>query len=309
VTTCSALAAQLGDVPAGTASIIRSFLLLEDPGPWGEDARERAFHAALGDNGWDRLQQVWESEGLRPLLVRRPSREARRIEAPSLLVGSVTHRWVERLPADALPSLDFEAVAAGTPGHGEPVDGPVLAVCTNGAVDRCCAVRGRPLAAVLSARWPDHVWETTHVGGCRFAANLLVLPSGALHGALSPERGLAVAEAALRDCVLPGDLRGITSHGWPERLAARAEVALRRRLDLTGLDDVVVVSRDPHPDVVETEDGPEPAGADVVLSAAGTRWRAVARVRALGAHDSVCDGPLDLDTVDVLALHPLPHPC
>lgn len=59
-----------------------------------------------------------------------------------------------------------------------------------------------------------------------------------------------------------------------------------------------------HPDVVVGEDGPEPAGADVLLDAGGRQWRAVVRTRALGAHTSVCDGTEEHSTTVVTCLVP-----
>ena len=300
MTTCSGLTSALGVDTAGTASAIRSFLLLETPGAWPEDVRERSFRDALGDAAWDRLRALWLERQLRPLVVRRPG--GARGSEPVLLLGS-THgtRFLEQLPAAALPDVDLEALADGRPGHGEPLRGPLLAVCTNGSVDRCCAVRGRPLVAALAAAHPERTWEVSHVGGCRFAANLLVLPDGVMHGALTPDAGLAVAAAALRGSVELSRLRGRT--GVP-RFAGAAEVALRRRLDLHGLDDVVVVGERPHADAVDGEDGPEPAGADVLLRTASSAWTAVVRHRHLTVADTVCDGPTDVDTTDVVQLLP-----
>ena len=65
--------------------------------------------------------------------------------------------------------------------------GPILLVCTHGVHDTCCALRGRPVAAALAARWPGQVWECSHVGGDRFAPNVVVLPDGFYYGNLDPE--------------------------------------------------------------------------------------------------------------------------
>jgi len=305
--TCSALRRALGVDTAGTASSIRSWLLLEHPGAWSETARDDAFAAALPADRHDLLQHLWENEQLRPLVVRRPGRPGRRpATAPVLLIGSTRGErpWLERLPARALPTLDLEAVAHGVGGHGEPVDGPLFAVCTHGAVDRCCAVHGRPLVGALAAAHPERTWEVSHVGGCRFSANLLVLPDGALHGGASPADGLRIAEAAVAGRV---DLVGLRGRTGSSTFAATAEVALRRRLDLTGRADVQVLSEHPHADVVEGEQGPEPAGADVVLLAGVDVWRVAVRVRDLGPATSVCDGsePVVTTTVTaVTAVHP-----
>jgi hypothetical protein len=300
--TCSDLSVRLGVTTDGTASWIRSWLLLEHPGAWGEDAREAAYSALLGAARWESLRELWDREWLRPLLVRRPGRAGRRpATEPVLLVGSVVggRGWLERLPAAGLPDLDLEALAAGRPGHGEPVEGPLFAVCTNGSVDRCCAVRGRPLVQALAAAHPERTWEVSHVGGCQFAANLLVLPDAAVHGRLTPEAGLRVAAEALAGRVATADLRGVC--GRPP-LASVAETALRRRLDLTAYDAVEVVELVLHDDLVDGEDGPEPAGADVVLRALGSTWNATTRVRPLGEATSVCDGTWEQSTTELTAL-------
>lgn len=303
--TCSGLTRTLGVDPAGSASTIRSWLLLENPGAWGEDARERAYRGALGDAGWNRLREIWQAEQLRPLIARRAGRASGR--PPSLIVGSARdgRHWLERLPAAALPGLDLDALAAGRPGHGEPLEGPLLAVCTNGSVDRCCAVRGRPLAAALAAAHPERTWEVSHVGGCHFAANLLVLPDGVLHGNVTPQTGLAIAASALRGRLDPALMRGRTTLGGPcASYASTAEVALRRRLGVTGRDALAVVAEQPHDDVVLDDDGPQPAGADVLLRAGDSLWRAVVRRRDRSGLRSVCEPDQTVTSAEVISLVP-----
>ena len=297
--TCSDLRVRLGVDTAGTASEIRSWLLLERPGTWPEGVRDAAFAAALPRGRHGLLEQLAEEQQLRPLLVRRPGRAGRRsVEEPALLVGSTAggRRWLERLPARALPDVDLEALAAGRPGHGEPVEGPLFAVCTNGSRDRCCAVRGRPLVDALAAAHPDRTWEVTHVGGCRFAANLLVLPDGVVHGGTTPEDGLRIAAAAVLDGRM--DLAGLRGRTGTSGSAGAAEVALRRSLGLDRPADVEVLAEHPHGD----------AGADVVLRAGDDVWRAVVRAVDLGVHPTVCHGDEEFTATRVRSLVRDPRP-
>lgn len=310
--TCATVAARLGERTAGTASRIRSWILLEHDGPWGSQTREEVFAEVLGERRWAELEALWLERDLRPLLVRRPaghpesgrgSRAGRGARAPRVLVGSLgPDPFLEVTDAGALAALDLEALAEGRRGHGDHLGGPLLLVCTNGAVDRCCALAGRPLVGALSARHPDLVWESTHLGGCRFAANLLVLPSGHMHGRLDPEAGLAVAEAALAGRVDPTGWRGRTGHGTWESLAI-ATVAGREGLEVTALD---VTEQRPHEDVVEGEDGPEPAGCDVVVRGPGGRWRVVLRTEVLAPRTSACDDEPPWPTPVVTSV--TPHP-
>ena len=83
---------------------------------------------------------------------------------------------------------------------------PVYAVCTHGTRDMCCAIEGRPVATALARHCPGRVWECSHVGGDRFAANVLVLPTGQLYGRVTDPVALAAASDAGQ--VLPDLLRG-----------------------------------------------------------------------------------------------------
>jgi hypothetical protein len=85
---------------------------------------------------------------------------------------------------------------------------PLFLVCTHGRHDACCALRGRPLAQALHHARPDRVWETTHLGGDRFAANLLVLPTGELYGRVPSLAAAGLADRVDAGEVVPGLLRG-----------------------------------------------------------------------------------------------------
>ncbi len=106
-------------------------------------------------------------------------------------------------------------------------------VCTNGARDPCCAIRGPAVAQALARVVPGRVYECSHLGGHRFAANVLVLPDGLCFGRLDTRGALALA-AELEAGRLPLDhLRGRTAL-TPEQQAA--EILVRQTLGITGLD-------------------------------------------------------------------------
>jgi hypothetical protein len=127
-------------------------------------------------------------------------------------------------------------------GGSEPrtAEGRRYLVCTNGARDPCCAIRGPAVAQALDRVLPGQVYECSHLGGHRFAANLLVLPDGLCFGRLHARAALALA-AALEAGRLPLDhLRGRTMYE-PDQQAA--EILVRRALDLGGVDDLTLVER------------------------------------------------------------------
>jgi hypothetical protein len=69
---------------------------------------------------------------------------------------------------------------------------PVFLVCTNGEYDKCCGKYGVPvyLEAVKNEN-AFATWQTTHLGGHRFAANVLFLPEGIYYGRV---RGVDVSK-------------------------------------------------------------------------------------------------------------------
>ena len=66
---CSVASEQRGEPLAGTASTVRHFLLLEDPGPWGpEILRSQRLPGPVREA----LGQGHREVGVRPLLIRPP---------------------------------------------------------------------------------------------------------------------------------------------------------------------------------------------------------------------------------------------
>jgi len=155
------------------------------------------------------------SEGAKVLLVRRVSRAEPRDQVPGHVrtetqSGTCPGTWSQRR----------------------------YLVCTNGARDPCCAIRGPVVAQAIERVRPGQVYECSHLGGHRFAANVLVLPDGLCFGRLDARSAPAFADD-LEAGRLPLDhLRGRTAY-QPEQQAA--EILVRRELALEGLDDVTLV--------------------------------------------------------------------
>ena len=161
---------------------------------------------------------------------------------------------------DDLLDLDLAALGRGESPGLAPTDAPVIAICTHGRHDTCCAERGRPASAALAAAHPEETWQVSHIGGDRFAGNLVVLPHGLYYGRIDPTSALTVAGAHLAGHVDLDHLRGRS--GWAMPVQA-AEIAVRRRLGETGLDAVRLVRRHRDPDAGLTR---------VELAAGGRTW-------------------------------------
>jgi hypothetical protein len=160
--------------------------LLEVHEPWGKKVPR---DGELADEVHARLGQ-WAAAmpGLRVQFIRRPGQapvERRLFYAA--LDGDGVHVEERTLPSiEAMTELELDEVEAAARARREPLEAAYF-VCTHGARDRCCAKWGMPVYQALTDRRPERTWQTSHLGGHRFAPTLLSLPAGLVYGRVSPE--------------------------------------------------------------------------------------------------------------------------
>lgn len=255
---CAALSLERGDPRAGSAAPVPRWLLLEQPGPWGRDALLSSRLDPVVAVG---LIRRCAAAGLRPMLIRRPGR---------VVVPAGRRRWavIDSRPDHAGSwwgefDQDTELLDLPLDGSaGAPSDAPTYLVCTHARHDACCAIRGRPVAAALAAIRPAQTWECSHVGGDRFAANVVVLPHGLYYGTVNVNDVPAlVADHEAGRLTLPL-LRGRSSSPMPVQAA---EIFLRERLGDTGIDAVRSVGAEKTPDGGWTVRFDHPDGRAVVV--------------------------------------------
>jgi hypothetical protein len=236
---CATLSRALSEPLLGTASQVRGWVLLEQAGPWG---REAVLESRLDRDLAVALDRRAREARARLLLLRRPGRGDGRRGRCFVAHTGQRDRWVEGQVLDdpaKLLDLDFGAVVAGErPGFGEPVAAPLYLVCTNGRHDRCCAAYGRPLALALAATDAgERVWECSHIGGDRFAANLVCLPGGHYFGRVDPQAAAAVLDRYERGLLDLDHYRGRCSDPWAVQAA---EWHARHHSGRLGTDELVV---------------------------------------------------------------------
>ena len=229
---CSALAEQLGEPMIGSVDQRTRWLLVEDRSAWGTDAVDDVL-------GADFVRDA-KARSVRSLLVRRregdPAADAAR---RAILVDAVSHEMAVRTLQDP-GELAIDALAdAPVAEFGARMSDPIFLVCTNGKRDACCSLRGRALVSALAADHAERTWECTHLGGHRFAGNLVCLPDAIVYGRVSPADGPRLATAYLDGRLDPSLLRGRSAFPAPAQVA---EQELRLRLGLDGLGDVSLVS-------------------------------------------------------------------
>ncbi|WP_285775515.1 sucrase ferredoxin [Microtetraspora sp. NBRC 13810] len=251
-----------GEAPilASASSKARTWLLIEHNGPWASHLPDSLLPEKV-----HALVERATGLGVRPQLIRRTGRRPRaEDQGTHVLVAYAAGDapWLaEGVFADP-DDLDLDALVHGVvPESCILVSEPVFLVCTHAKRNACCARIGLPLARLLSRELPGKVWETSHVGGDRYAANLVCLPHGLYYGSMSGAAALAAADAYRHGEVVLDRFRGRA--GIPEPLQA-AEHFVREHTGELSVGGVAVESSRSDGDVTEA-----------IMRCGGVRFRVV----------------------------------
>ena len=229
-----------GDALFATASPAAGFLLVEQPGAWGRQALtesqlDMAVAAQLGARAI--------AASLRVVLIRRHGRNPRGPQRSWALVDSTPGRetiaWGSFTAETELLDLPLDGSA------GEGSSDACYLVCTHGRHDACCALRGRPVAAAFATARPAATWECSHVGGDRFAPNVVVLPQGLYYGRVSAAGAASIVEAHERSEVVVEHLRGRAAF---RPAVQAAQHFARKQLGATAIDDLSPIGETAEPD-------------------------------------------------------------
>jgi hypothetical protein len=249
---CCDASEEAGESLVATAVTARTWLVVEVPGAWPRDVSD---DGALPSPAQARVG-AWleQTPASRLQFVRRRSRPEGALHA--FVVTAEEDRRTIRVLAfedhEELAALDLDT-------GGDTFAGPLVLVCGHGSRDRCCARRGtsvyEPLDDLLA---DDELWISSHQGGHRFAANVLVLPFGLQFGRVAPPEAQTLVRDAVAGRIALDRYRGRTCY---EPRAMAAEHAVRRAAGLTGLDDLRFAG--------------ERDGVVAFRAADGTEWRSV----------------------------------
>lgn len=215
---CADQSLQAGEQLIGTAPQASVYILLEYADSWGEKALEDsdlvdAVKIHLKDYAREnpaakilliKTERRYKDPGVRLFLCSAVD------QGPALYAFRLTNY------TDLL-GLDFAAILAGAPGYQSfRSPQPLLLVCTNGRRDRCCSRYGSLAYKALVQATRDSleplVWQCTHIGGHRFAANVICLPHGLSYGRVDTESSQTLWSAYNQQQVYLPNLRGRTSY-------------------------------------------------------------------------------------------------
>src|SRR5690606_27584182 len=217
---CADCSRQVGEQLFHTAPRADYWLLIEYDASWGAKA---LAESALPKQIKARLQ-AWQDRtpNAKVLFIKRASsrRDSARVYlAHTREVDPVLYRFDLEAHADLL-TLDLDGITAGDSRFdAHRTDEKVCLVCTNGRRDAACSRYGTPFYHASRGALGEAVWQSTHVGGHRFAANLGVLPSVVWYGYLDAATAHDVAEAILNREVLVNKTRGRSCYSAPVQAA------------------------------------------------------------------------------------------
>jgi hypothetical protein len=227
---CSDVSLENDEPLAATASRVDHWILVEYRGLWSRDA---IAGSGLSDQVKQRLrEQAAARQHTKLLFIRRTER--RRLPGLAVLWGSSPERGGSFFRAEIESYedvLELDLTAAG-----EPYRSPLFLVCTHGKHDRCCARHGRPLYQALD-ELAEHewVWQVSHVGGDRFAGNLVVLPDGLYFGRVTAAAAWPVLDDYLAGRIRLEHYRGRSAYTCATQAAERV---VRESAALSGVSDL-----------------------------------------------------------------------
>jgi hypothetical protein len=291
---CAAVSNASAEPLTATASRIDHWILVEYRGLWDRDVLGGSLLSAeLKAHLRGQLRELGDA---RLLFVKKPERRAygrRQLFFGTSKPGEERFFRLEFDRHDDLLALDFTAALSGEGTPGLPVEHPLFVVCTHGKRDRCCAKYGRPLYDALRRETESSwVWQSTHVGGDRFAGNVVVLPQGLYFGRVGLEDVRGLLEELGDGNVLVERYRGRSAYSFAVQAA---EQAIRLDYELFGIDDLELLGseaaggallvrfRDPA-GAVHTVEVAEERGEEAVYLTCGAVTPQHARRYAATAH-------------------------
>lgn len=235
---CSQLSQSVSENTFGTASVGEVWLLVEYTEPWGPKA--------LGDSRLsievkNYLNQLIRRIPRARLLFIKQERRHQPFFNFFIIRARERNPFIIKFELDDYERLrerylDVAACAAGEKGHdGELVREPLYLVCTHGKRDKCCAKFGFPIYKSLREERDGIVWQSSHVGGDRFAANLLCFPHALFYAHMTEESAHLVVSRYEQQQIVLEKFRGRACYSYPVQ---SAEFFIRRETGMTGIDDL-----------------------------------------------------------------------
>ncbi len=240
---CSIASGDYGEDPGGTASTLDLCLLIELSKPWPSEITEsKGFPSGVSEslaraaNSGQSVKLLglepdsdYSVQGLaRIILYSKPdgpfaSYDKSEFAVPGDDVAALVDALLDS-PGDLGALEQYRQETAGVRD---------IFVCTHGTHDSCCATFGYPVYRALRQEYAPssngslRVWQVSHIGGHRFASNLLDMPEGRNWVRIDVESLESLVYRRGDVSMLRGNYRGSIGLGGPYEQLVEREAFMR----------------------------------------------------------------------------------
>ena len=187
---CSILTAQSGEPLAGTAPFAKHFVFITWPKKYWQ------YEALESKGGFPQELKKWMKEQSKingKISIRLASRSRLSHNKVDIFIYPERLCYSNILPSDIHTVLESHFQLGKTfANRATKIEHDQIFICTHGRHDKCCAKFGQELVDnmrdhVLKEKDSVEVWESSHLGGHRFAATMIDFPLGRAYGRLTPD--------------------------------------------------------------------------------------------------------------------------
>lgn len=218
---CCDHARQVNDVLLGSAPRVDVWLLVEYNAVWGNKAfPESTLDVSIKAHLQAALDSIPDT---RLMFIRQPERRTEKFAffVVDSRMDRLKIRAFELNSYTDLVGLDIQKLVEDNVETSFEMEAPefLYLICTNGKRDVACARYGVPMYQAMTANRGDLVWQSTHLGGHRFAATSAFLPHGIVYGHLEFESVGQMMEDYESGILHPEFLRGRSVYDLPIQAA------------------------------------------------------------------------------------------
>jgi hypothetical protein len=243
---CADLARNTREAIFGTGGSAETYILVEYPGGWEPRAVTDSTLAEPVKNYLEILTKA--PVKAKTWLIKQDRKRIERINMFVVVVREhdpVIYRF-ELGSYDEMLTIDIAGIVAGhVDAAGSISTAPLFLVCTHGRHDKCCAKFGYPTYKLMHQYAPDNTWQVSHVGGDRFAANVVAFPHGIFYGHVGNEDAIEIVDQYRTGAIQLKNYRGRACY---LKEAQAAEYFVRSQSGILELDRLSLMSLEKNSD-------------------------------------------------------------
>jgi hypothetical protein len=229
---CSISSSARNESLSATAPYVKNFLLIEYPRPWANNA---VIDALIPEQVKNYLfGQIKNNVYQKILLIKKDNKPVSnfKIFAINNTENSASVNKVIVEEYKDILDLNFNDLFNSSNSNES-----IYLVCTNGKKDKCCSKFGIPTYQKLSTL-SENVWQCTHVGGDRFASNVIHLPYSHVYGHCNVDKVSALLKFSSENKIFGECYRGKSCY---RKVEQAAEIFLRKFLNYYSFEGMTLI--------------------------------------------------------------------